>query len=117
MPHAGAGCAAGFRKQQNQAQHVVGREAASLDVHLDALEHAARDLREYSAAAPKSELYQDLARCIGGLVTWLRLRADSACKTCSGSDTQEGVCVGAQVQRGSLFADGQHARVTLQRLP
>ena len=42
-----------------------------MDVHLDALEHAARDLREYSAAAPKSELYQDLARCISSLVTWL----------------------------------------------
>ena len=80
---------------------VVCREAASMDVHLDALEHAARDLREYSAAAPKSELYQDLACCISSLVTWLRLRADSACKPCSGSDIQEGVCQGGQVPLGS----------------
>ena len=75
----------------------IRREAASADVHLDALEHAARDLREYAAAAPKSELYQDLAHCISGLVAWLRLRADSACKPCPGSESREGMFAAAQV--------------------
>ena len=74
-----------------------------MDVHLDAVEQAARDLREYSAAAPKSELYRELAQCISSLVTWLRLRADSACKPCSGSDVQEGVCVGEQVHHAPVL--------------
>ena len=62
-----------------------------------------REFVEHDASPGRSELYRELAQCVRQLLTWLRLRSESACR---GADQQEAVFIGDQVSAAGCWLAG-----------